>query len=340
MLKNNLGDVGITLDLHAKGDLQTPLVDRHDRGRSRDHRSGRHHRSAAIDRATCRCARRRDRAISATRWRPAARRRVVLGHARRCPTTSCCAAAISARRDGPIGFGAINVTVGGALSISKDPDEPTDVRGRSTSSAGTTSSRAAGSTSSAAASCRSAATRCSIRTLNVTAERIITGVTARVRVTGTARRPEIQLSSTPPLDESDILSLIVFNEPANQLLPWSGCRWPRRAGTIAARAVATPLADSVARALNLDLFEIRPFEDDAPGGATIIDWPADQRSPVRRLPPRLRRGGNQSGVVRVPVQRVPSRRLDVRGQARTCRVPCRARSGRGSTSSTSFRREP
>jgi len=105
-------------------------------------------------------------------------------------------------------------------------------------------------------------------TLNVTAERNITGVTARVRVTGTARRPEIQLSSTPALDESDILSLIIFNEPANQLLASERVSLAVTAGTIAARAVATPLADSVARALNLDLFEIGPSEDVA-GGATI-----------------------------------------------------------------------
>src|SRR4029453_7960041 len=59
-----------------------------------------------------------------------------------------------------------------------------------------------------------------------------------------------------------------FNEPTNELLSTEKVALAARAGTIAARAIATPLADSVARALNLDLFEIRP-SDDTRGGATV-----------------------------------------------------------------------
>jgi hypothetical protein len=41
-----------------------------------------------------------------------------------------------------------------------------------------------------------------------------------------------------------------------------------RAGTLAARALATPIADSVARALDFDVFEIAPTED-IEGGAVL-----------------------------------------------------------------------
>jgi autotransporter translocation and assembly factor TamB len=93
--------------------------------------------------------------------------------------------------------------------------------------------------------------------LNVTAERDISGVTAQVNLRGTARQPSIQLSSTPPLDEGDILSLIVFGQPMNQLGESDRVDLAQRAGSIALGAIASPLAESVGRALNLDVFEIR-----------------------------------------------------------------------------------
>ncbi|MEP6593808.1 MAG: translocation/assembly module TamB domain-containing protein, partial [Acidobacteriota bacterium] len=53
--------------------------------------------------------------------------------------------------------------------------------------------------------------------LDVTATRQIpnTGVEARVHITGTVQEPHLELTSNPPLEESDILALIVFNRPVN-----------------------------------------------------------------------------------------------------------------------------
>jgi len=53
--------------------------------------------------------------------------------------------------------------------------------------------------------------------IDVTAIRVINGVEARVHISGTARAPKLTLSSTPPMDEADILSLIVFNASINSL---------------------------------------------------------------------------------------------------------------------------
>ncbi len=94
-------------------------------------------------------------------------------------------------------------------------------------------------------------------TLKVDAERDISGVTAQVGLRGSARKPEIQLSSYPPLDQSDILSLIVFGQPVNSLGESQRVNLAQRAGNLALGAVAGPLANSVGEALNLDLFEIR-----------------------------------------------------------------------------------
>ena len=44
----------------------------------------------------------------------------------------------------------------------------------------------------------------------ITVKRVISGVEARVTIAGQLSEPEIRLASTPPLESSDILSLIVF----------------------------------------------------------------------------------------------------------------------------------
>lgn len=266
VLKNNLGDVAVSLDLHARGDLTTPLIigtidvvhatvevdDVIDRLRSTGY-VALPADEPADERDTLAPGGLERGSYSVTLSLPDT---VVLRGRNLRPT------------DGPIGLGAINVTVGGALSIAKNPGEPSEVRGQLEVVRGQYEFQGRRFTVARGSQISFLGDTVLDPALNVTAERNISGVTARVQVTGTARRPEIQLSSTPSLDESDILSLIIFNEPANQLLASERVSLAATAGTLAARAVATPLADSVARALNLDLFEIGPSEDVA-GGATV-----------------------------------------------------------------------
>ncbi len=92
--------------------------------------------------------------------------------------------------------------------------------------------------------------------LDITAERVIQGVEARVRIQGTARTPELSLSSTPPLDEGDILALIVFNQPLNQLGTGQQNSLSQRAGGMAAGLVVSPLASALGSTLDLDQFEV------------------------------------------------------------------------------------
>jgi translocation and assembly module TamB len=99
--------------------------------------------------------------------------------------------------------------------------------------------------------------------LNVTGERTVQGVIARVQVTGTLRQPRLALSSDPPLDEGDVLSLIVFNQPINQLGEAEQVDLLERAGALAVGTIATSLSESLGDALDVDLFEIR-----APGSGT------------------------------------------------------------------------
>ena len=76
--------------------------------------------------------------------------------------------------------------------------------------------------------------------------RVISGVEARVRIparsaAGAAAR------STPPLDSSDILSLIVFNTSTNQLTAAQQQQLAVRAGVLAAGFLAPPIVAALER---------------------------------------------------------------------------------------------
>jgi len=92
--------------------------------------------------------------------------------------------------------------------------------------------------------------------LDLRMQREIQGVQARINLGGYLREPKLTLSSTPPLEEADILSLIVFNQPINQLGEGQQASLAARAQSLATGAVAGQLAQSIGNALNLDTFEI------------------------------------------------------------------------------------
>jgi autotransporter translocation and assembly factor TamB len=111
--------------------------------------------------------------------------------------------------------------------------------------------------------------------LDVRAERLIpnSGITARIHITGTARAPQLALSSTPVgLDEADILSMIVFNRSVNELGSGERASLAETAGGIASGFVASSLGRSIGRALDVDLFEITtsdPETGETAGGVTL-----------------------------------------------------------------------
>jgi autotransporter translocation and assembly factor TamB len=92
--------------------------------------------------------------------------------------------------------------------------------------------------------------------LDITAKRTISGVDTQIRIEGTLRTPELTLISQPPLDQADILSLIVFNQPANELGASQQVSLGRRAVALASGFVASQLSQSIGSLLNVDLLEI------------------------------------------------------------------------------------
>lgn len=93
--------------------------------------------------------------------------------------------------------------------------------------------------------------------VDIRARRIISGVETFVRVRGTMRQPELTFSSNPPLDQADILSLIVFNQPINELGAGQQVSLAERATALAGGYLASGLSRSIGNALELDEFEIQ-----------------------------------------------------------------------------------
>ena len=106
--------------------------------------------------------------------------------------------------------------------------------------------------------------------ISVAVTRLISGVLARVTVTGTLTSPELHLSSTPPLDSTDILSLIVFNTSMNELTAAQQQELAVRAGTLAAGFIATPLVSAIQRSLGLETLGVEPAGNTGTGPKVTI----------------------------------------------------------------------
>ena len=167
--------------------------------------------------------------------------------------------------DAPIGLGALNVTIGGDLSVSKQPWDQIRLVGIVNTVRGTYDFQGRRFTILRDGTIRFEGLDELDPTLNIRTERVIQGVEANVNIRGTLQRPAIVLTSTPPLEQADILSLIVFNQPINQLGEGQQISLAQRAAGIAAGALASELAQSIGEALNLNTFDIQVASD---SGAT------------------------------------------------------------------------
>ena len=167
--------------------------------------------------------------------------------------------------DAPIGLGALNITVGGDLTVSKVPWDQIRLVGIVNTVRGTYNFQGRQFTILRDGTLRFEGLDELDPSLDIRTQRVIQGVEAHVNIQGTLLKPEIVLTSVPPLDQADILSLIVFNQPINSLGEGQQISLAQRAAGLAAGAVATELSKSIGNALNLDTFDIQMAPD---SGAT------------------------------------------------------------------------
>jgi translocation and assembly module TamB len=104
----------------------------------------------------------------------------------------------------------------------------------------------------------------------VTVTRVISSVETRVSITGPLEQPELRLTSTPPLDPSDILSLVVFGTSANELNTAQQQELVVRAGTLAAGFLATPILSALETELGLEILEVEATGETGTGPRVTI----------------------------------------------------------------------
>jgi len=165
--------------------------------------------------------------------------------------------------EGPVGLGKLNITLGGDLNVAAAPGKPITLVGNVNTVRGfyDYQGRRFSVLRDGKVQFQGDPINALDPALDVVAERMIQAVTVHVNVRGRLRMPQIELTSTPPQEQADILALIIFNQPMNQLGEGQQLSLAQRAGSIAAGAVANQLTGSIANSLNLDQFEINLSPD-------------------------------------------------------------------------------
>ncbi len=171
-----------------------------------------------------------------------------------------------------MGLGNINVTVGGDLRVMRQPGTPTMVVGSVNTVRGSYDYRGRRFDIMRDGRISFQGPRINDPALDVTAQRVIepTGVEARIHIEGTAQRPQLRFSSNPPMDESDVIALIIFNRPLSDLESGERGAIADVAGSAVGGLLVSPLTDTIGRALNLDVLEVGTTTTDTGGtGGTV-----------------------------------------------------------------------
>ena len=181
----------------------------------------------------------------------------------------------------PIGLGALNLTLGGDIRAQKDPGARLRLVGTVNTIRGNYDFQGRRFEILRDGRVQFVGAEELNPLLDLRTRRLIQGVEARVNVRGTLKQPEIELSSTPPLEQADILSLIVFNRPVNQLGEGDQISLAQRAQGMAAGAIAGQLAQSLGHALNLDTFEIQVGPETGDAAQIVIGQQVGQNMYVK-----------------------------------------------------------
>jgi hypothetical protein len=169
----------------------------------------------------------------------------------------------------PIDIGDLVVTVGGAVRIQKQPGAKLSVRGEVDTVRGNYTFQGRRFDILREGRVRFDGSEDLNPAIDLRASRVISGVETVVRVRGTLKEPELSFTSNPPLDQADILSLIMFNQPINELGEGQQISITERASALAGGYLASGLTRSIGNALDLDEFEIEAGGERGTFGPTL-----------------------------------------------------------------------
>jgi hypothetical protein len=172
--------------------------------------------------------------------------------------------------NGGVGIGDVNLTVGGMLQVQKVPYDTLRLWGDVKTVRGSYTFQGRRFDIQRDGRIRFIGTDEIDPLLDVEARRLISGVEAFIRIQGSMRQPEISFRSNPPLEEADVLSLIIFNQPINELGEGQQASLAQRAGDLAGGYLASGLARSIGSALNLSEFELKAVDENSSGPSVTI----------------------------------------------------------------------
>jgi autotransporter translocation and assembly factor TamB len=161
-------------------------------------------------------------------------------------------------RGASAGVGDINITFSGDLAIRKTPHAPPEFSGVLQTLRGSYAYQGRRFTIERDGTLRFLAPNSWDPLIAITANRTVSGVQIRAVLRGQASAPELELTSSPPLDESDILSLLLFNQPVNELALAQRNELALQAATLASGFVVSPAVSAVGEALGLAFLELEP----------------------------------------------------------------------------------
>ena len=168
--------------------------------------------------------------------------------------------ALRFRAGSAAGLGNVNVTFGGDVTLRKQPAESTTLVGVLTTDRGSYAFQGRRFTIEKGGTIRFMGDA-SAPLISIAAERTVSGVQIRAAVRGTTTAPELQLSSRPGLEESDILSLLLFGVPTNELAAGQREEVAFQAASLASGFVVSPAITAIGRALGLDYLDLERGND-------------------------------------------------------------------------------
>ncbi|HEU4935771.1 MAG TPA: translocation/assembly module TamB domain-containing protein [Vicinamibacterales bacterium] len=156
-------------------------------------------------------------------------------------------------------LGDISVALGGDVSIRKSPQEPIQVSGTLQTIRGTYAYQGRRFTIERDGTVRFLGDKGLDPLISITATRTVSSVLIRAALRGQASAPELELTSVPTLEESDILSLLLFNQPANELATAQRNELALHAATLASGFVVSPAVSAMGEKLGLDFLQLEPI---------------------------------------------------------------------------------
>jgi autotransporter translocation and assembly factor TamB len=165
------------------------------------------------------------------------------------------------------GLGDVNVTLGGDLTLRKAPGEPISLNGELRTDHGSYAFQGRRFAIDRDGTIRFTG-KASAPLISVSASREVAGVKIRVGLTGSTAAPELELSSVPGLEQTDIISLLLFNAPANELVSAQRDALAVQAAALSSGFIVNPAVSAIGRAIGLEFLQIEPEPAD-PGGTSF-----------------------------------------------------------------------